>query len=312
MSPRRRPKSTTTVRQAADEWWQGRYARGELKHSTLKAYRDALDYFCYSVGWRRYVCSLTKADVETFQAEQVARRISADTLRGRLTVVRLWTGWLVEEGYVEKDPFRGIKLPRKPRSVPRGLPAADIGRALAHARDTRERLMMSLMVREGLRAIEVSRVDLGDVDAIERTLFVRQGKGDHQRLVPLTRETLDLVEQYVREERGPAAGRLIQSRKPNPWNVDDGVMSHTVFVQVSRALKRAGIAESSHALRHSYAHALLAAGAPVRDIQHALGHATLVTTEIYLPRANVERLRTFVGKTEYRGDMLDDEQRGAG
>lgn len=61
----------------------------------------------------------------------------------------------------------------------------------------------------------------------------------------------------------------------------------------------------------TYAHALIAAGAPVRDIQLALGHASLVTTQIYLPRANVDRLRTFVGKTEYHLDTVDDEQRRA-
>lgn len=310
MSPRRRSTSTVTVRQAADLWWRDRYERGELKPATATSYRGALRYFADSAGRDRLVQTLTREDVERFQRQHTAARISTTTLRWRLVVIRLWSVWLYEEGYCDVNICRQLKLPRKRRSVPRGVPALEVGRALAYATDTRERLLMSLMVREGLRSIEVSRLDLDDIDSDEMSLFISQGKGDHQRLIPLTRETLDLVDAYVDEERGKGPGRLIQSRHQSVWNDGDGVKSHTIFVAVGRAMKRAGAAESAHGLRHTYAHNMIDAGASIRDVQVALGHASLATTQVYLPKADIERLRQFAGRTEFHLDMVDDKQRG--
>jgi integrase/recombinase XerD len=169
---------------------------------------------------------------------------------------------------------------------------------IAAARDIREEVMISLEVMEGARSIEVSRVEFADIDRWQMTVRLT-GKGDHVREVPLTQSTLDRIDKYVLEERGSRAGRLVQSRVRSVWNTEDGVKSHTIYVLVGRAFRRAGVAESGHALRHTAAYGLIEAGATVRHVQEFLGHQHLNTTEIYMKRAKLEEIRPFTGTKRY-------------
>lgn len=301
---------STTVREAGELWVLGRLERMEVRPTTAQSYREALRSFADAVGPTRPVVSLTVEDVRRYQAKQ-ASRVSSETVRLRLKAVRMFTTFLVEEKVLKLDPCGRLRLPPKIRAVPRGLQAPEVGRILAYAADTRELLAMSLMVREGLRAVEVSRLDLGDVDPRAMTLYIRRGKGDHQRLVPLTRQTLEIIERYVAEERGRQAGRLILAYRPDLALPGGGLIPQTIGKMVGAAMKRAGVREGGHALRHTFAYSMVDAGARAQDVQEALGHADLSTTATYMKRATVEELRRFVGQTEYHLDMLDEEQRRA-
>ncbi|MDA8296877.1 MAG: tyrosine-type recombinase/integrase [Actinomycetota bacterium] len=246
------------VGEAARRFVDERLMRHEIAESTAKWLRDGLRYFVTFVGPDRTVRSITRDEILAWMTE-TAPTVSVASYRMRATSVRLFFTWATLEGLTAGNPFTGIQMPRKPRSVPRGLRDQQVGAVLAHAKDARERLMISLMVREGLRALEVAGLEIGDVDFQDRTLFVK-GKGGHERVIPLTEETAEVIREYVAEERGPRSGRLIQSRLHSVWNEEDGVKPHTVVVQVSRAMKRAGVKESGHALRHSFAYGLIGRG----------------------------------------------------
>jgi site-specific recombinase XerD len=150
------------------------------------------------------------------------------------------------------------------------------------------------MLEEGLRAIEVSRLELADIDFGAEVLTVRRGKGGHGRVLPLTETCRDAVLAYL-AERGRGAGHLVRSRTEKLSVLDDGLISPTVQLIAGRALARVGIAESGHALRHTFARRLLEAGASLRDVQTALGHASIATTQIYLPFTGVIELRAYMG-----------------
>ena len=296
-SSRRRGSTMRTLGDLTERWVAGRVARREIVRQTAKGYRDALRHFCASVGQTVAVRSVSRQHVDAWMAE-TGSRVSLSTYRSHVTVVRLFFAWATEQGYVVHNPCLGVRLPRKPRSVPRGLPDELAARSLAAARDEREAVMISLMLREGLRAIEVSRLEMADVDRRCATMHLI-GKGGHERIVPLTAQTAALIDAYVTIERGRGSGRLIQSRQRSPWNEDDGIKAITVVTQVGRAMKRAEVPESGHALRHSFAYAMLDAGADVRHVQEALGHASLTTTQVYLPKVRAEELRPFIGRKDY-------------
>lgn len=287
-----------TLGELTDRWVTERVGRREIRRTTAKGYRDALYYLCSSAGRRRPIRSIDRHDIEVWRA-QTAAKVATSTYRGRFSAVRLFFAWALEEGYIAKNPCIGIRMPRKPRTVPRGLPDQWVSLVLDAATDEREELILSLMVMEGCRSIEVSRLELADIDRASGTLRL-VGKGDHERIVPLTSDTGERINAYVRCERGFVAGRLIQSRRKNVWNDKDGMKSVSIYHLVAKAFHRAGVPETGHALRHTFAYGLIDAGADVRLVQHALGHVSLVTTQIYLPRVQTEKLRPYMGQKHYR------------
>jgi site-specific recombinase XerD len=159
--------------------------------------------------------------------------------------------------------------------------------------DSRAVLVCLLMVQEGLRAIEVTRLQLSDVDFGDGTILVK-GKGNQERLLPVSSETRHALDAYLAGH--PArAGPLVRSFT-HPARA---ITANHVSKLVSRWMCAAGVRGTGHSLRHSMATHLLRAGADIRDIQMALGHMNLSSTSVYLPFSDVGRLRTVMGGRWY-------------
>jgi site-specific recombinase XerD len=281
----------TTVGATVEQYIQGRLQRQEIVAATAETFEHALRPFALFVGRDRPLNSVARVDVEAWQA---AQGVAPATLRSRLSTVRgFWRHCLVS-GLIRSDPTLGIKPPRQPRSVPRTIGDDAIEKMLRSIEDPRQLVVVTLMLEEGLRAIEVSRLELADIDFGAEVLTVRRGKGGHGRVLPLTETCRDAVLAYL-AERGRGAGHLVRSRTEKLSVLDDGLISPTVQLIAGRALARVGIAESGHALRHTFARRLLEAGASLRDVQTALGHASIATTQIYLPFTGVIELRAYMG-----------------
>ena len=149
-------------------------------------------------------------------------------------------------------------------------------------------------MQEGLRACEVSRLRLEDVDVRERCVLVR-GKGGHERVLPLSDETWRALTAYLAE--WPAStGPLVRS-----YNEPSRALTAPyIVICVGRWMRHAGVPASGHALRHTAASDMLRAGAHVVDVQAALGHANVATTSRYLPLV-VDGLRQAMGGRRYGG-----------
>lgn len=183
---------------------------------------------------------------------------------------------------------------RRRSSLPRGIAKAD-ARALLDSCDRRSALgrrdyaMLVTLLRLGLRAGEVARLRLDDIDWRAGELVVR-GKGARQDRLPLPAEVGQAIACYLRRGR-PASGRrevFLQARAPfRP--IAPGTVSSTV----RRACRRAGVTEvGAHRLRHTVACEMVAAGVPLADIAQVLRHHSLQTTALY-GRVDLDRLRAL-------------------
>lgn len=220
------------------------------------------------------------------------------TAAARLSQVRGFCRWLVESGHLRADPTAAVAGPSQRRTVPRVLPHGQVEALLGACPDSRARLIVSLMIQEGLRCCEVSRLELGDVDPVERLMLVR-GKGGHERVLPITDETWEALAAYLDDEAAPA-GPLIRShldgRSPIP--------PERVSQLVAGWMRRAGIKQarrdgrSAHALRRTAATDMLRGGAALHDVQAVLGHTSLATTSRYLA-ADPSGLRRAIGNRRY-------------
>ena len=264
----------TTLGSMALAYVDERRRRKELRPGSVSTTRYALGTFVRSAGWDLQVKRLRSSHVEKWMERGDH---SPSTLRNQLSIVRSFCRWLVKRGHIKADPTLEVASPRQPRYLPRGLQLPKVTAAFAAAPDARAALILSLMVQEGLRCCEVAELQHGDIHLTERLVLIH-GKGGHERALPITAETWRAIHAYLAEH--PATvGPLIRSySRPNR-----GIGAQHISVLVSQWLHGADVAATAHALRHTAATDMLRAGAHVRDVQHALGHQSLATTQKYLP-----------------------------
>ena len=176
-------------------------------------------------------------------------------------------------------PFAVTLIPygKRPKTLPTVLSRDEVGRLIACIPQPLERLIVQTTYACGLRASEVLALHVEDIDSGRLLLWVRQGKGQKDRRVPLSPALLEALRAHWRQ------------RRPTTWlfpgKAPCGQRSLGALQRVvQRAVRAAGLTKkaSLHTLRHSYATHLLEAGVGVVTIQQLLGHRDLQTTARYL------------------------------
>jgi len=222
---------------------------------------------------------------------------SVSTQIGRLIGVQRFFAWLCRENFLLSNPAADLTLPRKPPpGLPRALSVAQMAAVLAvpdtaDALGVRDRAVLEILYATGLRRLELTNLELGDVDRARGTLAVRRGKGGKDRMVPLGEHALHWLERYL----GDSRPRLeVDAAEQALFLTGYGErFSKGGLGNIVRAvLKRAGVqrAGSCHLFRHTCATHMLEGGADIRYIQQLLGHAKLDTTQIYTA-VTIEQLR---------------------
>ncbi len=236
---------------------------------------------------------------------------AVSTQIGAMAALRFFFAWLVRTGRLLVDPTRHLPSPRPPRHLPRPLEIGEVAHFIRSlAKDTlglRDRAAVELLYGTGMRRSELSALDLADVDFEERQLFIREGKGGKDRVVPLgskAREALRLYLQHSRPKllgRGEDRGALFLGRRGR--RLGPGPLSDHL-----RALgRRVHLKLSPHRLRHSCATHLLKGRADIRHIQRLLGHESLVTTERYT-KVETADLRQVIDRCHPREKREKEKQ----
>jgi integrase/recombinase XerD len=203
-----------------------------------------------------------------------------------LSTLRGFFRFLTVEGDARSDPTLTLIAPRSGRRLPLVLSLVQVEKLLSTPGidapyGLRDGAILEILYGCGLRASELSGLDLQDLDSGDRFLRVR-GKGSKQRLVPIGEPALAAVAAYLRLGRG-----LLLGKRPEGalfLNRRGGRLSRVAVWQlVKRWAGAAGLAAeiTPHTLRHTYATHLLEGGADLRAVQELLGHADISTTEIY-------------------------------
>lgn len=204
----------------------------------------------------------------------------------KLTALRVFSRFLVREGRRPKGFAELLSGPRRPRSLPETLSAAQMERLLAAPvgvgpRALRDRAILEVFYSSGLRVSELAGLTLQQID-LERGFLRVFGKGSKERLVPVGSRAREAVRSYL------ASGRPHYA-KPRTGselflNNRGGPLSRVrLWMLVQLYARRAGLERrvKPHLLRHSFATHLLAGGADLRAIQEMLGHVSISTTQIY-------------------------------
>jgi integrase/recombinase XerC len=237
--------------------------------------------------------------VRAFMARLYKQGQARASVARKLSALRAVGRYMKREGWIETDPSALARAPRREQRVPAHLTIDEMSRLLEMPDATeplgrRDRAMLELFYASGLRLSELVGLDLEDVNLAQRMVRV-MGKGGKERLVPFNDSARQAIAAWLKD-RVALVNPKAQIPKPKSQG-RSGRAREAVFVNargsrltgrsvqrfvaryVAACSTRFGI--SPHALRHSFATHLLAAGADLRAIQELLGHVQLSTTQRY-------------------------------
>lgn len=278
--------------EALARFLDGEAALGHLAAKSVEAYgRDLRSYLTFlsqhhggGLGLAP-VLRVTTTDLRAWMAHERGRGVSARSLARALSAVKSFTRWLAEREGAEATAVLSARAPRFQKKLPRPLPVEAAREMLDTVGETaredwiaaRDEAVVTLLWGCGLRISEALELK-GETADLPEVLRIR-GKGDKERLVPVLPAARAAVARYARlcpYELAPAEPLFRGAR--------GGSLSPRL---IQKAMERARLAlglpatATPHALRHSFATHLLAAGGDLRAIQDLLGHASLATTQAY-------------------------------
>jgi len=270
------------------------YLRVERNASpmTLKSYREDLtalaDYLTKASDGRTPApTAISVAALRGYVAAIHDAGYAKSTVARRLASLRSFFRFGQREGWIDANPAKPLRNPRKSRTLPHFLSTQAIGQLLGappagSPPGMRDRAILETMYSAGLRVSEVVGLDDGDLDFEAEVLRVR-GKGRRERLAPIGSFALRALRRWLRVRKlhpkipqGPAAPLFVNK-------FGRRLTTRSVGRMLEKYLRCAGLDSrtSPHSLRHSFATHLLDRGADIRSVQELLGHKSLVTTQIY-------------------------------
>jgi site-specific recombinase XerD len=236
----------------------------------------------------------TVEDLRNFHLHMVDAGTSPITLNATLTGLKFFFDTTLGRSEVVAR-LQPVKVPR---TVPVVLSTLEAAQLIAAARNVKHQAALSVAYGAGLRASEVCRLKVGDVDSERMALRVEQGKGAKDRYAMLSPVVLQRLRAWWRI--GHAQGKILRGGWLFPgMDPMDPLTTRQLNRAVHEAAAAAGIAKrvTSHTLRHSFATHLLERKVDIRVIQVLLGHKRLETTSIYAHVAT-DLLREVLGPLE--------------
>jgi integrase/recombinase XerC len=285
---------------------------------TCRNYRQALLEF---VGWYRQQQNrapdwkaLQRDDFRHYLRFLGVHRFSRSAIQIRFSALRSFYRYLIRHGDLESSPIRNLALPKQQKRLPQFLTLQQVANLLhapmlelqtlqnrpASPRQNRARQRQAANLKRdvailetfyscGIRISELCGLSAQDLNFNEQLVRVR-GKGKKERQLPIGSEALEAIQTYWQSLDQPPSGDmpvfLAWPDRPDP------IYPRLVQLRLKKYLARAGLDPnlSPHKLRHSFATHLLDAGADLRSVQELLGHAHLVTTQVYT-HVTTERLK---------------------
>jgi len=260
-----------------------------LRPNSLVSYRRELTRFFSTLpaGGATHIDELTPCDIRKVIAVLFDQGLAAGSVQLCRVVTLAWLGWLARAGYIDRRDW-GEQIPkvRRDYKLGRSLNLSDVACLVKAAGEcgrngpylhSRNRAMISLMLDSGLRAGEIARLRVDDLDLAACLVRVSEEcKGRVERIVPFGTETQRHLRYYLRERAGVDSNRVWLSVHGKPLATKD------IWQLIRRIGEAAGLKCHPHLLRHTAATLLGRNGMPLLHIQRLLGHKHVETTMRYL------------------------------
>jgi site-specific recombinase XerD len=275
------------------------YALKERGYSerTVSAYRSDLSQFVEFLLHKGMALTaagaLTKHSLRLFLHDVGRLKLKPRSVARKVASIKSLCRYCVKIGVLAVNPAKALSTPKLDKPLPVFLTvtqAESLGSAQAAGSgdDARNRAIIEFFYGSGIRLSELHGLTFGDVDRWNMTVRVL-GKGRKVRVVPITSQAVNLLDECQKDRRGEAHDPIFVNAKGNRLSVRQiERIVRALIGEVSQQKKR-----SPHVLRHSYATHLLDAGADIRAVKELLGHSSLSTTQVYTHVSREHLLKVY-------------------
>jgi integrase/recombinase XerD len=255
-----------------------------LSKNTVSAYKaDILKFIGFAEKKHMILENFGHRDITDFLWEIKTKGLKSRSIHRLTASLRQFYKFLSSENLIRNNPALYLLSPKVYESLPSALTFEEVSALLNSVNDSNEmhirnKAMLELMYATGMRVSELVNLKFSNIN-LEDCFLRFVGKGSKERLIPFGKKARDFINIYLRK------------RKP-ALSEDDSVFISRLGKKLSRVefwrqlkniARNLGIAKNitPHTLRHSFASHLLAGGADIRFVQEMLGHASIITTQIY-------------------------------
>jgi integrase/recombinase XerD len=259
-----------------------------LSPNTVSAYRrDLMKFSGFAQKRKLTLETVNRDDLVDFLAGLYRQKLESKSVARHLVSLRNFFRFGQVQELIPEDPSVNLESPKIRRTLPGYLRLEEVERLLAQPDaktpfGLRDRAMLEVLYSAGLRVSELVGLRVSDLDT--KVGCVRCiGKGDKERIVPVGKKALSMVEKYLRDARPKMIGKFVANPTLFVNRRGKALSRVGVWKILSAYGRRAGlrVALTPHMLRHSFATHLLERGADLRSVQLMLGHADISTTQIY-------------------------------
>ena len=250
---------------------------------TLRNYHLDLHAFIRFIGPHVALDAVTKQMIRSYLADLNVQGAKKRTILRRLSSLRSFYKYALKKKWVTANPLEVIDSPKLDQPLPKALEYHQVENLLSQPDTTqllgvRDRAIMELFYSSGLRVSELVGLNFDDYQRSQRMLRIR-GKGNKERLVPITSSAGDWMQKYLNHPN-----RI--TKEPNAVflnKLGTRITTRSIDRMMKKRLLQSGLAVTvtPHTIRHTIATHWLEQGMDLKTIQTLLGHASLATTMIY-------------------------------
>lgn len=273
------------------------FLKVELNYSelTIKSYQlDLTDFFGYIESKKINYLTITNHDVRGYLKYLDSCNLKNSTISRRISTLRTFYNYLVDENIVENNVFHNVKNPKLEKKLPNYLNYNEMEELLesidiSTTEGLEKRLLIEMFYSTGCRVSEMINVKINDIDFTNKTIRI-MGKGSKERIVYFGDYASKYLDNYLSKVK--CDKYLFTNKKGEKLTVNE------VEQIVKDIMKHISIKThvTPHTLRHTFATHLLNNGADIKTVQELLGHANLSTTGIYT-HVSSDRLKDIYFKT---------------
>ena len=264
--------------------------KGLAINTRISYKNDILQFLVFLEKNKKKINEITSIDIEKFISKFTTQGLEKSTISRKISSLSHFFIFLLEENIIKSNPIYELDLPKQIKKLPKILSVDQVEKLIKSSREDqsvngiRLNTMIEILYATGIRVSELVEMKLSATYA-EKNFLLIQGKGNKERLVPISENTEDKIKDYLK-----IRNKFINNDTESKWlfpskQSSKGHITRQRFNQLLQTLCERvnlnNIRISPHKLRHAFATHLLANGVDLRSLQQMLGHADISTTQIY-------------------------------